>query len=268
MERLTLLANALEYIENNLSKELGSTDISNACYCSKSTIDKLFRCISDISVHDYITRRCMMKAARMLCDSPDITVLDVALEFGYGSNESFTRAFKSVWNCTPSEFRKKRSFSELFPRYLNPLLIGDDYMKNKKNIDISELYDFFSSRKDCYFVCCDIKDMIGLNEIAYKAGDLGIIEAMNRMIDVAGDEDVVFRIGADEFVMLTNSTSKYYAMEKAKQILAKNGETYTFENQQIPLTLYAIVTQLADKTVQYNELYCELHDAINKGKGL
>ena len=141
-------------------------------------------------------------------------------------------------------------------------------MKNKKNIDISELYDFFSSRKDCYFVCCDIKDMIGLNEIAYKAGDLGIIEAMNRMIDVAGDEDVVFRIGADEFVMLTNSTSKDYAMEKAKQILAKNGATYTFENQQIPLTLYTIVTQLADKTVQYNELYCELHEAINKGKTL
>ena len=110
--------------------------------------------------------------------------------------------------------------------------------------------------------------MIGLNEIAYKAGDLGILEAMNRMIDVAGDEDVVFRIGADEFVMLTNSTSKDYAMEKAKQILAKNGEAYTFENQQIPLTLYTIVTQLADKTVQYNELYCELHEAINKGKTL
>lgn len=125
-------------------------------------------------------------------------------------------------------------------------------MKNIKNIDISELYDFFSSRKDCYFVCCDIKDMIGLNEIAYKASD----------------EDVVFRIGADEFVMLTNSTSKDYAMEKAKQILAKNGATYTFENQQIPLTLYTIVTQLADKTVQYNELYCELHEAINKGKTL
>ena len=94
--------------------------------------------------------------------------------------------------------------------------------------------------------------MIGLNEIAYKAGD----------------EDVVFRIGADEFVMLTNSTSKDYAMEKEKQILAKNGEAYTFENQQIPLTLYTIVTQLADKTVQYNELYSELHEAINKGKTL
>ena len=93
----------------------------------------------------------MMKAARMLCNSPDITVLDVALEFGYGSNESFTRAFKSVWNCTPSEFRKKRSFSELFPRYLNPLLIGDDYMKNKKNIDISELYDFFLKPKGLLF---------------------------------------------------------------------------------------------------------------------
>ena len=57
-------------------------------------------------------------------------------------------------------------------------------------------------------------------------------------------------------------------MGKAKQILAKNGEAYTSENQQIPLTLYTIVTQLADKTVQYNELYSELHEAINKGKTL
>ena len=36
-------------------------------------------------------------------------------------------------------------------------------------------------------------------------GDMAILETMQRMCDAAGEEDIVFRIGADEFVMLTDS---------------------------------------------------------------
>ena len=35
------------------------------------------------------------------------TVLEIALDFGYASPESFTRAFKNFYSITPSEYRKK-----------------------------------------------------------------------------------------------------------------------------------------------------------------
>ena len=54
-------------------------------------------------------------------------------------------------------------------------------MKDRKKIDISELYDCIKGRSGCYLVLGDIKHLIPINEISHKAGDLAIITAMNRM---------------------------------------------------------------------------------------
>ena len=64
--KLDLLAAALEAIENNLTNDIKTSDIADTCGCSKSTLEKLFRCINHMSVHDYVVRRKMVKAARMI----------------------------------------------------------------------------------------------------------------------------------------------------------------------------------------------------------
>lgn len=45
MSNIELLANALEYIENHLDLKITTQDVERHCYCSKSTLEKLFRCI-------------------------------------------------------------------------------------------------------------------------------------------------------------------------------------------------------------------------------
>ena len=42
-------------------------------------------------------------------------------------------------------------------------------MKDRKKVDISELYDYIKERRDCYFVGADIKNLIPINEISRKA---------------------------------------------------------------------------------------------------
>ena len=266
MNHIELLANALEYMENHLEEEISTEDVAQNCFCSKSTLEKLFRCINHITVHDYLVRRHMMKAARLIHCEPDKNLLDIALQYGYSSNESFTRAFKQIWNCKPSEFRKQIRYSELFPRLHSPLEIGDSYMKNRKHVDISELYDLFSERKDCYFVCCDINSLVPINEISHKAGDLAILETMNRMLNAAGENDMVFRIGGDEFCMLTDSDSYEYAENIAAKILSYNGEPINFEGRDIPLNLYAVATKFSGEYLKYDKLFYELHDAIKGSK--
>ena len=266
MGNMELLANALEYLETHLEEDVRTEDVAGACYCSKSTLEKLFRCVMNISVHDYLVRRRMMKAARLLFAEPQASVLTVALQFGYSTNESFTRAFKQVWNCNPSEFRGKTRFTELYPRRLLPLENGDDGMSSKKRVDISELYDLFVQRRGCYFVCTDIHCLIAINEISRKAGDLAILTELERLDAAAGEEDVVFRIGADEFVVLTNSSDISYAEAIAENIRAKNGEPIVFEGKEIPLILYVGVTKLSDGVVRYNELFSELHQTILESK--
>ena len=282
MSNLDLLADSLEYIEAHLRDNIRTDDIAAACHCSRSALEKLFLYVNKISVHDYIVRRRMMLAARQINRNPDESILDVALEYGYSSNEAFTRAFRKVWYCNPSEFRRKR-FMELFPKLRRPMteyppgialcaedsakaMKGDLYCMTRRSVDISELYDFFTERKDCCFICCDIEKMMSINEISRKAGDLGIIEAMKRMQEAAGDEDVVFRIGGDEFCILTNSQDEEYAKTVADKICGRNGETYECDGGDVPLTLWVTVTRFNGRHIRYNELFVGLHTAIENSR--
>lgn len=267
MYNIDLLIFSLEFIEKHLNEDLKTIAIAKACHCSKSTLEKLFQCINNISVHGYVVRRRMMLSARKIVENPNKSILSIALEYGYSSNESFTRAFKEIWNCTPSEFRDKK-FTELFPQLREPIRKGDNYIMQRKNVDISQLYDLFNQRKDCYFICCDIKSLIPINNISFKAGDLAIIEMMNRMNNAAGPDDMVFRIGGDEFCILTNDTSIEYANSIAEEILKHNQETFQYENKQIPLTLYAVTTKFKGTTLKYDELFTELHMAIKDCKAI
>lgn len=139
-------------------------------------------------------------------------------------------------------------------------------MMTRRNVDISEMYDVFVQRKNCYFVCCDVKHLVPINEIAFKAGDLALIETMNRMLAQAGEEDIVFRIGADEFVMLTDSEEEAYAQGIAERIKSHNGETFTYESQEIPLNLHVAVVKFEGNTMNYRNLYEQLHTAIMDNK--
>lgn len=266
MGHVELLLISLEYIESHLCDDIKTEDVAAACYCSKSTLEKLFRCVNKISVHEYVIRRRMMRAARELAQNPERTILDIAVEDGYSTHESFARAFRQVWNCKPSEFRRMKY--ELYPRIRIPMKNGDHYIMDRRHVDISELYDLFRERKDCYFVCCDIKEMMRINEISHKAGDRAIIEAMDRMSSAAGKEDLVFRIGGDEFCILTDSTEREHAECIAHAIRARNGETFSCEDGEISLFLYTTVVDLKQKQIKYDELYAELHGAIQEGKGI
>ena len=239
--KLELLTTALSFLEDNLTEKITTEDVAKVCFCSKSTLEKLFRCVSHMSVHDYIIRRRMTKAAKMLFFHREISILDIAVLYGYNSNEAFTRAFKQVWNCTPSEFRTNTRYSELFPRFAFDLDKGEQIMKK---VDISELYDVLRERIGCHYLIGDIVGLIPINDISRAAGDLALIEAMNRLNNVAGENDIVFRIGADEFVLLTDSKDMDYVKKLASEIESKNGDTFAYEGKDIPLSLYVLVSTL------------------------
>lgn len=264
MNKIEILTMALEYMEANLSSEIKTEDVAGACYCSKAALEKLFRNLNHMSVHDYVIRRRMTLAARMMRERPEVSVLDVALAYGYSTNESFSRAFKKVWDCNPSEFKENPRHFELFPRRYPPTMKGDAIIM--KNVDISELYELFKTRKNCYFVCCDIDHLVPINEISNKAGDLAILESLRRMEAEAGAEDVIFRIGGDEFVLLTDSEDAAYAEGIADSIREKNGKPIVFEGKEIPLRLHIAVTKYSSGNIRYKDLFAQLHNAIMEVK--
>ena len=127
------------------------------------------------------------------------------------------------------------------------------------------MYDLFQERKDCFFVLCDIKHMIPINEISRKAGDLAILEEMRRMTAASGEEDIVFRIGGDEFCILTASSESEYAEQIADKIREMNQQTFTYEDRDIPLSLYVTTVSLKE-CQRYDEIFAGLHNAIKEAK--
>ena len=266
MNNLEILAGAFEFIEGNLQNEIKTQDVADACYCSKSVLEKIFRCVSGLSVHEYIIKRRMMLAARMIMADKDMGLLEVALACGYSTNESFSRAFKTVWNCNPSEFRNKEKYSELFPKLNTPLVDRGTYMNTRRNVDISEMYEVFIQRKKCYFICCDIVGLLPINEVSYKLGDMAILETQNRMLKESGEEDIVFRIGGDEFVMLTNSCDVKYAEEVADRIKQYDGGIVESDGKEIPVSLHVSITKFDACNLKYRDLFEKLHITIIENK--
>ena len=105
-----------------------------------------------------------------------------------------------------------------------------------------------------------------INEISYKAGDLAILETVRRMEKCAGDEDIIFRIGGDEFVLLTASRDIAYAQGLAEGISRMNGDMICFEGQEIPLSLHTGITKFEGRHLKYDELFVWLHQAILENK--
>lgn len=265
MDNISLLMDSLNYIESHIKDNLKTGSIAKACYCSRSTLEKLFHYVYDITVHDYIIRRRMMLAGKLLSEQPELSILSVAVEFGYSSHEAFSRAFREIWNCNPSEFRNKK-YTELFPRLREPIKEGDSYIMQRKNVDISQLYDLFCERRDCYFVGCDISSLTPINDISRKAGDLAILETIKRLEAVAGEQDIVFRIGGDEFCILTDSTSVEYAENLADQLRDRNNDTFDYKGQPISLNLWLTVTKMEHSPIKYDKLFTQLHLAIRDAK--
>ena len=136
-----------------------------------------------------------------------------------------------------------------------------------KKVDISELYDLLRERIGCHYIIGDIVGLIPINDISRAAGDLALIEAMNRLNNVAGENDVVFRIGPDEFVLLTDSKDMEHIKKLAAEIESKNGDTFAYEEKDIPLSLYVLVSTLTKGAHgDSGELYSQFQSVINEFK--
>lgn len=261
-DKLTSLTAALEYIEQNLTSEFSQEECARYVCCSLSGLQKLFRSVFRRSVGDYVTRRRLTAAAREL-QLTDRTALDIAVEYGWGSAEAFTRAFSRVWGVTPSEYRRSWRFSGLCPRLDLPrqfMREGELIMTSK--YDISELYDYIRSRQGTYALTFDTSHLMEINNtLGREAGDKVILECLRRIDRECSDGMMMFRIGGDEFVMLTGLSEKPQVESLAGRILAHNGETVSHGGTDIPVSMRAGAVLLKPGKLSYSELFTELVSA-------
>src|SRR5262245_16872676 len=91
------IARALWYIESHFAEEITLDDVAAVAGVSRYHLSRTFGLATGSGLMAYVRGRRLSEAAKALAaGAPDI--LGVALDWGYGSHEAFSRAFREQFD--------------------------------------------------------------------------------------------------------------------------------------------------------------------------
>ncbi|MGY0694655.1 helix-turn-helix transcriptional regulator [Virgibacillus sp. FSP13] len=117
---------SLKFIEQHLTDEIQLHFLAKHVGYSRFHFHRFFQKIIGKSAINYIKERRMTQAARDLIVT-DQRVIDIALRYRFGSQESFTRSFKKVYDMAPGRYRN------LLRKLISK---GDSFMVTENNAPI------------------------------------------------------------------------------------------------------------------------------------
>lgn len=121
-----LVIRVQEYINCHLFDELDSERLSQMACISKYHFRRLFKAVCGDSPGNYI-RRLRLEYIAFKLISTDISVSEILNQVNYQNKYSFSRAFKSYFNCTIPEFRKRHS--NVSPERKTPIRVDPNIEK-------------------------------------------------------------------------------------------------------------------------------------------
>ncbi|MEU7478689.1 AraC family transcriptional regulator [Lentzea sp. NPDC042327] len=104
---LERLNQAMAHIEDSLDREVDVKQLARIAGSSEYHFRRMFSALAGIPLSEYIRRRRLTRAASEVL-SGQMSLLDVAVRWGYGSNEAFARAFRAMHGVGPQEARSTR----------------------------------------------------------------------------------------------------------------------------------------------------------------
>lgn len=147
----------VNYIEGNLYGKISLDDISENIGVSKFYLHRIFRALTGESIMEYVQLRKLTSSIDELISSNE-RIIDIALNYGFDYEQSYIRAFKKAFGCTPAKIRSDRTTLRL-------------EIKEKINMnDILSVGNSVTYRP--YFSFMQKFDLIGIkHKLLSKSGD-------------------------------------------------------------------------------------------------
>lgn len=142
-QKIENITAVISYIETHLNEALDLDTVANAVCYSKYHLHRMFTEAVGMTLHDYIQRRQLTEAAKLLVFS-EKPILEIALIAGYKSQQAFTAIFKSMYKKTPMEYRQNQVFYPLqleFALNTNPS-VPDDVLQEITYASLDDIPDW------------------------------------------------------------------------------------------------------------------------------
>ena len=95
----------IKYLQEHLTEEISLNILSEKFHLSPQYISQLFKNEIGVNFLAYLTNIRMEKAKKLLI-STSLSIGEVSVDCGYGDYRVFTKAFKKLEGCTPSQYRR------------------------------------------------------------------------------------------------------------------------------------------------------------------
>lgn len=110
-------AKVLDYIDRNLDADLSVAHLSQVANLSKFHFHRVFSSHTGVNVHRYVQLMRLKRASYQLVFGGEMRIIDIALDAGFENPESFSRAFKRVFDQTPSRFKKSPAWKPWWAQF-------------------------------------------------------------------------------------------------------------------------------------------------------
>ena len=130
MEWLSCIRKTIDLIEDDLQGDVNVQTLASKVYLSPVLLQKGFSVMTGYSIGEYVRNRRLYQAAIDLQNTDD-KVIDIALNYGYETPESFTKAFTRFHGVTPSQARLGAAIRGFARLKINISMVGGNNMDVK-----------------------------------------------------------------------------------------------------------------------------------------
>lgn len=177
MDWISGIQKAVDYVEAHITEELDFFEIAKQAYSSSFHFQRVFSILCGFTLGDYIRMRRLSLAGSEVA-ATDTRILDIAVKYGYDTQESFSRAFARFHGVSPSQARSGanlKSFSRLSVKLI---------------LDGGNMMDYRIETKDAFKIVCKKIDASCKNELTtaevldfwQQCGTDGTIPALSKYI--------------------------------------------------------------------------------------
>lgn len=110
MNQGIIIFDLLTWLENHLTNPLSLDNVALKAGYSKWHLQRMFKEVTGHAMGSYIRARRLSKAAEAL-RLTNRPILDIAIEYHFDSQQTFTRAFKKQFSQSPGRYRRSSDWN-------------------------------------------------------------------------------------------------------------------------------------------------------------